>query len=190
MRPVALAAWTGLLSGCAAAPASVPARAEPTTVTVPDQPAEPDTGDPELPSGNDVTRSDPSCCKGLNECKAKGGCEVAGRNSCRGQNECKGMGGCRSRECAEGGKDCCKGMNDCKAQGGCKVSGSNDCAGKNECKGKGGCKHACPKAGPTAQCCKGMNDCKGKGGCKTTQNACKGMNSCKGLGGCAAHCPR
>jgi hypothetical protein len=34
-----------------------------------------------------------SCCKGLNECRGKGGCR-AGEHSCAGQNECKGKGGC------------------------------------------------------------------------------------------------
>jgi hypothetical protein len=118
VRPVALAAWTALSSGCATAPSAVPAPAQPTTVTVPEEPSEAVGTEPEPPSGDEVTRSDPSCCKGLNECKGKGGCEVAGRSSCRGQNECKGMGGCRSRECREGGKDCCKGLNECKGLGG------------------------------------------------------------------------
>lgn len=36
-----------------------------------------------------------SCCKGMNECKAKGGCR-AGEHSCKGQNECKGQGGCNA----------------------------------------------------------------------------------------------
>jgi hypothetical protein len=36
-----------------------------------------------------------SCCKGMNECKAKGGCR-AGEHSCKGQNECKGKGGCNA----------------------------------------------------------------------------------------------
>jgi hypothetical protein len=34
-----------------------------------------------------------ACCKGMNECKGKGGCR-AGQHSCAGQNECKGQGGC------------------------------------------------------------------------------------------------
>jgi hypothetical protein len=34
------------------------------------------------------------CCKGMNECKGKGGCAVEGKNECKGMNECKGKGGC------------------------------------------------------------------------------------------------
>jgi hypothetical protein len=37
---------------------------------------------------------DKACCKGLNDCKGKGGCAVAGANECAGHNECKGQGGC------------------------------------------------------------------------------------------------
>lgn len=33
-----------------------------------------------------------ACCKGMNECKGKGGCKANG--SCAGKNECKGKGGC------------------------------------------------------------------------------------------------
>lgn len=33
------------------------------------------------------------CCKGINECKGKGGCKTAA-NECKGMNECKGKGGC------------------------------------------------------------------------------------------------
>ena len=38
--------------------------------------------------------SEKACCKGLNDCKGKGGCAVEGSNSCAGHNECKGKGGC------------------------------------------------------------------------------------------------
>ena len=71
-------------------------------------------------------------CKGMNECKGKGGCKTD-NNECAGKNECKGKGGC-----ATAAKHDCKGHNECKGQGGCK-SGDNGCAGKNSCKGKGGC---------------------------------------------------
>ncbi|MEN9577448.1 MAG: hypothetical protein RJA70_457 [Pseudomonadota bacterium] len=37
---------------------------------------------------------DKACCKGMNECKGKGGCKVEGGNTCQGMNECKGKGGC------------------------------------------------------------------------------------------------
>ncbi len=33
------------------------------------------------------------CCKGMNECKGKGGCKTDA-NECKGMNECKGKGGC------------------------------------------------------------------------------------------------
>ncbi len=79
-----------------------------------------------------MTASDKHACKGLNECKGKGGCS-AGDNGCASKNSCKGKGGC-----ATAAKHECKGMNACKGQGGCK-SGDNGCAGKNTCKGKGGC---------------------------------------------------
>lgn len=35
-------------------------------------------------------------CKGMNECKGKGGCKVEGKNECKGHNECKGAGGCKT----------------------------------------------------------------------------------------------
>ena len=38
-----------------------------------------------------------ACCKGLNECKAKGDCRVAGKQDCKGMNECRGQGGCNKR---------------------------------------------------------------------------------------------
>jgi hypothetical protein len=34
-----------------------------------------------------------ACCKGMNECKGKGGCRTDA-NDCAGKNECKGKGGC------------------------------------------------------------------------------------------------
>ena len=71
-------------------------------------------------------------CKGLNSCKAQGGC-MASANGCKGKNSCKAMGGCATIE-----KHGCKGANTCKGLGGCKT-GDNGCAGKNSCKGKGGC---------------------------------------------------
>ena len=35
-----------------------------------------------------------ACCRGLHDCKGKGGCAVEGKWGCAGQNECKGQGGC------------------------------------------------------------------------------------------------
>jgi hypothetical protein len=71
-------------------------------------------------------------CKGMNACKAQGGCATATHN-CAGKNACKGQGGCATVE-----HHSCKGLNACKGQGGCST-GDNGCAGKNSCKGKGGC---------------------------------------------------
>ena len=44
--------------------------------------------------GASATAAGKECCKGLNECKGKGGCAVEGKNECKGTNECKGKGGC------------------------------------------------------------------------------------------------
>jgi hypothetical protein len=79
-------------------------------------------------------------CKGMNDCKGKGGCASdAAKHSCKGKNQCKGLGGCAVS--ANG----CAGKNDCKGKGGCavpvnKAHTSGDKAGKHACKGKGGCK--------------------------------------------------
>jgi hypothetical protein len=45
-------------------------------------------------SGQAVAKANKACCKGLNECKGKGGCAVPGKNDCAGKNECKAKGGC------------------------------------------------------------------------------------------------
>lgn len=37
------------------------------------------------------------------------------KHACKGMNDCKGKGGCKTD------KHACKGMNDCKGQGGCKM---------------------------------------------------------------------
>ncbi len=42
-------------------------------------------------------KGDKACCKGLNDCKGKGGCAVAGKHDCAGKNDCKGQGGCDMR---------------------------------------------------------------------------------------------
>jgi hypothetical protein len=45
-----------------------------------------------------------ACCKGLNECKGKGGCKTAD-HECAGKNDCGKKGGCSKRpdmpECAK-----------------------------------------------------------------------------------------
>jgi hypothetical protein len=59
-----------------------------------DAPASPDA---EAPAGDGaagpVAAPEKACCKGQNECKAKGGCKTAD-NGCKSQNACKGKGGC------------------------------------------------------------------------------------------------
>ncbi len=59
---------------------------------------------PEAATGDATAAADPSatsgakaCCKGLNECKTKGDCRVAGKQDCKGMNECRGQGGCNKR---------------------------------------------------------------------------------------------
>jgi hypothetical protein len=92
------------------------------------------------PAAADAAPKDTHVCKGMNDCKGKGGCASdAAKHACKGKNECKGMGGC-----AAGGS--CAGKNDCKGKGGCAVPvnkahmKADDKAGKHACKGKGGCK--------------------------------------------------
>ncbi len=46
------------------------------------------------PSSGAVANAEKACCKGLNDCKGKGGCGVPGKHDCAGKNECKGQGGC------------------------------------------------------------------------------------------------
>jgi hypothetical protein len=83
---------------------------------------------------------DTHICKGMNDCKGKGGCASdAAKHACKGKNECKGMGGCAA------GAAGCAGKNECKGKGGCavpvnKAHITGDKAGKHACKGKGGCK--------------------------------------------------
>jgi len=82
---------------------------------------------------------DTHVCKGMNDCKGKGGCASdAAKHACKGKNECKGMGGCK------GSANGCAGKNDCKGKGGCAVpvnkAHMGDKPGKASCKGKSGCK--------------------------------------------------
>lgn len=67
---------------------------------------------------------EPHVCRGLNTCKAKGGCGAT-----KGKNSCAGEG-----SCATVAHHDCKGKNDCKGQGGCGAT-----PGENACKGKGSC---------------------------------------------------
>jgi len=97
---LARAAAVGLVLGACAGPGQA-APSGPTTIVVPTAaaseapPSEPlpvaaATAEPaeELPQ-------DRSCCRGMNDCKGKGGCRTA-LNACAGKNECKGMGGCNA----------------------------------------------------------------------------------------------
>ena len=79
---------------------------------------------------------DTHVCKGMNDCKGKGGCASdAAKHACKGKNECKGMGACKTD------KNACAGKNECKGKGGCAVppKATDDKAGKGSCKGKSGC---------------------------------------------------
>jgi hypothetical protein len=53
-----------------------------------------DMMDSEDEGGDEAGSEQAACCKGMNECKGKGGCAVAGKNDCQAKNECKGQGGC------------------------------------------------------------------------------------------------
>jgi hypothetical protein len=106
---VVAAAVTGILAGCGA-------------VICPSQAC--------AAESSDVTKNmEKHDCKGLNSCKAKGGCKVEGKHDCAGMNSCKGHGGCATDH------------HDCKGKNACKGKGKG---GKNECKGMGAC--ATPKA--------------------------------------------
>jgi hypothetical protein len=47
------------------------------------------------PSGDtaEAAAGSKECCKGMNECKGKGGCKTD-KHGCKGKNDCKGKGGC------------------------------------------------------------------------------------------------
>ena len=88
-----------LSSGCAA---HQPSGARTSDVTVPlvARSSKPDREDP-LPSSyhmgaDDDDEPERACCKGMNDCKGKGGCAVENQHDCAGKNECKGLGGCNA----------------------------------------------------------------------------------------------
>jgi len=73
-RSILTAASTGLVLGATACGGNAPAA--------------------ESPGATDAAAEAKDCCKGLHDCKGKGGCAVEGKQACAGKNECKGQGGC------------------------------------------------------------------------------------------------
>jgi hypothetical protein len=100
METIFTAAKAGLLAGAftacggTAPPAESP---EGEMQPMPEEAAAAEADSTEMPAaeGQEPTAEGKDCCKGMNECKGKGGCR-AGEHSCKGQNECKGQGGCNS----------------------------------------------------------------------------------------------
>ena len=106
MHPTARAALHGLALGVVACrgptlPGSAPSPAA--TVNIPEEPAAPESADtepevvetPRSEPETNVGQTAPNCCKGMNECKGKGGCKTE-VNECAGKNDCKGTGGCNA----------------------------------------------------------------------------------------------
>jgi hypothetical protein len=91
------AAVTGILAGAAACGGQAsPAPAAPATEAAPVADATPtEPVNDRIPADNDSGQPSKHACKGLNDCKGRGGCKTE-LNSCRGKNECKGRGGCKS----------------------------------------------------------------------------------------------
>ena len=92
-RMVAKAASVGLMCGALAAcrgssPPAEKAAAESASAASPVAKASAAT-----PTAEVAAAEGKQCCKGLNDCKGKGGC-ATDKNSCMGKNECKGKGGC------------------------------------------------------------------------------------------------
>lgn len=84
------AALAGLLAGLTACGDSGSTTAPEAAAPAPEAaPAAPTAAATEQPA-----KAAEHACKGMNECKAQGGCHVEGKNSCAGLNECKGQGGC------------------------------------------------------------------------------------------------
>jgi hypothetical protein len=103
-RPLAAAAWAGILQGAASLTACEAALPPPAVVEIgPALPAPPATSEPDPPRPVRVARPAPAracgnACAGKNECKGKGGCKTD-KNACKGMNTCKGRGGCRTGDC-------------------------------------------------------------------------------------------
>lgn len=93
-KSLALTAASGLVAGLAACGGhQEPAKDFSTAAGEP--PAAEPAAHAEAPVG------DKECCKGKNDCKAKGNCKTD-KNDCAGQNECKGKGGCKAPDCKAG----------------------------------------------------------------------------------------
>jgi hypothetical protein len=99
-KSILTAASTGIMMGAlAGCGGSTPPPETPEGAALPAE--EPAAADPAAPAADGAAAADEAapaaegkaCCKGMNECKGKGGCR-AGEHSCAGQNECKGKGGC------------------------------------------------------------------------------------------------
>jgi len=100
-RPLAAAAWAGLLQGAASITGCQAPSLPAAEVTIePAAPAPPETDDPEPPRPRRAKRPPlrGNCCAGKNDCKGRGGCKTA-HNDCKGKNDCKSRGGCRSSDC-------------------------------------------------------------------------------------------
>ena len=94
------AAVTGILAGACGgqtspAPAAPPAGEAAPVAAASTEAAPAATSDDRQLVPNSSSQPSKHACKGLNDCKGRGGCKTE-LNSCRGQNECKGRGGCRS----------------------------------------------------------------------------------------------
>lgn len=109
----------GSLAGCESKPLPPPAAPHPAKTLPPTATATTDSKDVAATG----EKQEWHLCRGLNECKGKGGGATAGKN------DCAGLG-----DCATVKEHTCGGENECKGQGGC---GENPAT--NECKGKGGC---------------------------------------------------
>lgn len=89
---IATAAAAGLMGAVACGGSSTP---EPETPEAPAAEAPSEAASPPQEHAEKHAVADAKdCCKGMNDCKGKGGCAVEGKNGCQGQNECKGQGGC------------------------------------------------------------------------------------------------
>jgi hypothetical protein len=49
---------------------------------------------PADPAAAPAATGEKMSCKGLNDCKGKGGCK-SDKHDCKGKNDCKGQGGCK-----------------------------------------------------------------------------------------------